>query len=73
MMVSLWYERLYKCFQSHIPTKTRQRLSLAPWVLNETSNLNKREQTLQKALQKQANENRQRKKELLTGTILLAL
>ena len=32
MMVSLWYEWLYKSFQSHIPTKTRHRKSLAPWV-----------------------------------------
>ena len=73
MMVSLWYERLYKCFQSHIPTKTRHRISFAPWVSNETSNLVKRKQTLQKALQTQANENRQRKLEALNGKILPAL
>ena len=73
MMVSLWYEWLYKCLQSHIPTKTRHSMSLAPWVSNETSNLIKRKQTLQKALQKQTNENRQRKLELLNGKIILAL
>ena len=37
MRVLLWYEWLYKCFQSHIPTKTRHRMILAPWVSNETS------------------------------------
>ena len=72
-MVSLWYEWLYKCFQSHIPTKTRHRMSLAPWVSNETSSLIKRKRRLQKALQKQANENRLRKLEALIGKILLAL
>ena len=48
-------------------------MSLAPWVSNETSNLIKKKQTLQKALQKQASENRQRKLEALNGKILLAL
>ena len=73
MMVSLWNEWLYKCFQSHIPTKTRHRMSLALWVSNETSNLLKRKQTLQMALQKQANDNRQRKLEALNGRTLLSL
>ena len=73
MTVSLWYEWLYKCFQPHIPTKTRHKMNLAPWVSNETSNLFKKKQTLQKALQKQANENRQRKLKALHGKILLAL
>ena len=72
-MVSLWYEWLYKSFQSHIPTKTRHRMSLGPWVKKETSNLIKRKQTLQKALQKQANANIQRQLEALHGKILLAL
>ena len=70
MVVSLLFECLYKCFQSHIPTKTRHRRSLAPWVSNETSNLIKRKQTLQKALHKQANENRQRKLEALNEKIV---
>ena len=48
-------------------------MSFASWVSNETSNLIKRKQTLQKALQKQANENRQRRLEALKGNILLAL
>ena len=39
MMVWLWYKWLYKFFQSHMPTKTRHRMSLPTWVSNETFNL----------------------------------
>ena len=42
-------------------------MSLAPWVSNEPSNLIKKKQTHQKALQNPANENRQRKLEALNG------
>ena len=73
MMVLLWYEWLYKCFQSHIPTKTRHRMILAPWVSNETSILISKKKTLQKALQKQAIENRRKKLEALNGKIVIAL
>ena len=58
--------------QFHISTKTRHRKSHAPWVSNETSNLIKRNQTFQKALQKQTNEKRQRKIEALKRKILAA-
>ena len=40
-------------------------MSLAPWVSNETPNVINRKQTPQKALQKQANENRLAKLEAL--------
>ena len=73
MTVSLWCEWLYKCFQTQIPTKTRHKMSVAPWVSIETSNLNKRKQTLQKALQKQANETRRTKLGALNGKTLPAL
>ena len=53
--------------------RRQDRMSLAPWVSNETFNLIKRKEALLKALQKQANENRQRKLEALNGKILLAL
>ena len=48
-------------------------MGLSPWVSNETSNLIKKKQTLQKARQKQANENRLRKLEALNGKVFLSL
>ena len=39
LMTELWYTWLLNIIEKHIPRKTKNRSSLAPWVIFETSNL----------------------------------
>ena len=49
LMVDLWYEWLYETMQNFLPIKTKHRVTLAPWVGNESSRLIEKLNTLQKS------------------------
>ena len=49
LMVDLWYEWLYVILQDFLTIKTKHRVTLAPWVGNESCRLIKKLNTLQKS------------------------
>ena len=55
--VDLWYDWLHKILEEHIPKKTKHRMSLPPWVSNETSKAIKRRNTMRKWMNKKPSPN----------------
>ena len=61
VLLETWYDWLLETFEKNIPTKTRHRMNLAPWITSSTSNLLKKRETLLRALARKPSDGNKRK------------